>query len=273
MCVRVFLAFAREQGYDSLESIPPNILVRWTARMVDDDYSARTVRLYMAGARRYLKWLRDNGVAAPVEIFPEMPRVYNRVRGILPPEFLGRYMTLCDEMLHEPYRTAAQLFPCTGLRGGELAKLKLEAISKSKVQLRGGEQRELFVLRLIGKGGDERIVPVLEEGAAVLTEYLQGWRKHKRGPWLFPRVPTCKRAVSDRTIRLCIERIAQPLGIPLSPHTLRRTYLVRLWRRGVDATVIAKIAGHKNLNTTYRSYLNLDEQDILLGVFGENRGS
>lgn len=270
--VRFFLEALESWEIFALEDIPETVLSKYTLKLCQDGYAPQTVHLHIAAARRYVRWLREQGAQVPVLLPPDMPRVTTRLGKALPPHVLERYNDLAGHLLEEPYRTAVQLMPWVGLRGAELVSLQLSALSLRAVTLRGGERKESFVLQLIGKGGDERLVPVLEEGRVILTEYLSGWRRYQRGQWLFPRPPTGRRHVADRTIRHALSKLCEPLGIDFSPHTLRRTYLVCLWRRGVDATVIARIAGHKSIQTTYKHYLALDDEDLLRNWHGESRG-
>lgn len=269
---RLFLAQLREWGFANLEDIPPNILSRYASGMTGEGFAAQTTHLYVAAAKRYLRWVREQGADVVIPYPPDLPRVQHRMRDILPPEFLVRYMDLANQLLQEPYRTAVQLMPCVGLRGSEIAGLSMSSLSRREVTLRGGVVRDTIVLKLIGKGGDERIVPVLDEGRPILNNYFKTWRRWQKGTWLFPRSPGRKH-ISDRTLREMLSKLCDPLGMDFSPHTMRRTYLVTLWRRGVDATIIARIAGHKNLQTTFRHYLALDDSDILKSMHGERRGA
>lgn len=270
--VRVFMRSLDDDQISALEDLPPNALSHWVQKLAVREYAPQTVHLYVHSANRYLRWVRDQGVAVPALLQPDLPRVHTKLGTVLPAEFLDRYMELAGDVLDEPACTAVRLMPCVGLRGSEMCALTLDSLTRRKTRMRDGSVRDTFVFQLKGKGGDERIVPVLEEGRIVLTEYLSGWRKYRKGPWLFPINLPGKRHIADRTLRHGLSKLCDPLGMDFTPHTLRRTYLVRLWRRGVDATVIARIAGHRNIQTTYKHYLSLDEDDILKNVLGEHRG-
>lgn len=263
-----FLDTLRSWGYDTWESLPRNILLRWVQTLVEDGKQPATVQNYIASVKRYVDWMERKGVNVGL-YKPDSPRVHRKIKQILPPEYLGRYMELASHLFQEPISTAVQLLPACGLRSEELCKLKLENIRRKKVVLREGVVHDAYVLQLMGKGGSERVVPLLDEGRELLIEYLTGWRKYRQGPWLFP---IRKRPIATRTLRGALERMNEPLGCDFSPHTLRRTYAVRLWRSGVDATVIARVLGHRSVSTTYQHYLALDEDDIVSTVHRKVRG-
>jgi integrase len=72
--------------------------------------------------------------------------------------------------------------------------------------------------------------------------------------------------MSDRTLRAALQHIRTPLGMRFTPHTMRRTYLTTLFRKGVDSAVLAKIAGHADIKTLITHYLALDDVDVARAV-------
>ena len=260
--VRAFLETLHSNGYASFERLPPGILPQYTQTLAEKGCSPQTIHWHMAGIQKYLDWVRGQGVSLPDLQPPDTPRQKVVIRDALPAEALPRYMELASELLTEPTRTAVMLMPCVGLRCSELVGLPLSALRR--VQL---PTKQVLSLRVVGKGGDARIVPVLDEGEEVLLSYLAGWRRGFKGSWVFPGAAVATRPMSGRALRSALSVVREHLGLyDLTPHTLRRTYAVTLHRRGVEATTIAKVMGHKDMKTLYRHYLALDEQDILRGV-------
>ncbi|MBY6186494.1 site-specific tyrosine recombinase XerD [Marinobacter hydrocarbonoclasticus] len=136
-----------------------------------------------------------------------------------------------------------ELLYATGLRVSELTGLQMEQVS-----LRQG------VVRVVGKGGKERLVPMGEQAQLQLEEYLKegralllGWN---RSDVLFPS----KRGVqmTRQTFWHRIKYYAQVSGItkPLSPHTLRHAFATHLLNHGADLRVVQLLLGHSDLSTT-----------------------
>lgn len=268
--VETFLVTVKENGYEDFQSLPRGILNRYVQILMERGYSASSVSVYMAGIKRYFKWLRDQGVKIPELSDPDMPRQHHVIRDSLNPDQLKVYFHIADE-LPEPSRSAVLLLPCTGLRASEISELRLSSIRRVKVRVHG-TMRNTVALRIKGKGNKERTVPVLEEGVPILTGYLAGYRrKFPSCPWIFPGHVT-KNNRSDippmapRTLRDALVHVREPLGLKFTPHTMRRTYLTALYRRGVDPATLAKIAGHANIQTLFRHYLMLDDHDVLRAV-------
>ena len=72
-----------------------------------------------------------------------------------------------------------------------------------------------------------------------------------------------KKPISDRYLRGAVQKMREPLGMDFTPHTMRRTYITSLWRKGVDLGTIAMIAGHANVQTTIDHYIKMEPSDVI----------
>lgn len=255
-----WLEWLRGSGVEGVESAPRNALSTYCSTLSDAGYLPATVQAHAAGVKRYLKWLRIEGVEVPDFHDPELPKLTRKVKDSLDPQKLSIYFQVADG-LEEPVRSAAMLLPCTGLRGSEMAGMKLVGtVSRIQVRMQDGTEKKVLALRLRGKGGHERVVPVFEEGEKILLGYMSHWRRgNSDEQWMFPGR---KGHMSDRTLRAALQQIREPLNMRFTPHTMRRTYLTSLFRKGMDTALLAKIAGHSNIRTLIEHYLDLDEYDI-----------
>ncbi|MCX7094147.1 MAG: site-specific tyrosine recombinase XerD [Methylobacter sp.] len=140
-------------------------------------------------------------------------------------------------------RTMLEMLYATGLRVSELVNLKFEQIS-----FRQG------VVRIIGKGNKERLVPVGEEAMSWLESYMSQARKtilHERQcDYLF--VTNRGGSMTRQAFWHIIKRHAKKAGInkELSPHTLRHAFATHLLNHGADLRVVQLLLGHSDLSTT-----------------------
>ena len=140
-------------------------------------------------------------------------------------------------------RTMLELLYATGLRVSELVGLQL-----SNVNLRQG------VVRVLGKGSKERIVPIGVTALNWIEKYLNDVRPHllegAQSSILFPSKR--KRQMTRQTFWHAIRRYAQRVGIQkhLSPHTLRHAFATHLLNHGADLVALQLMLGHANLSTT-----------------------
>lgn len=262
-----FLQVMKASGYDSFAKIPPGMLSEFASELSRQGNKPSTVRVYTFAAKKYLEWVKMRGVTVTEQSRPDLPKVQLKSRPVMQQELFTRFFRQADLELLEPVRTAVMLLPCCGLRGGEIVALRLENIHKADVKLKNGKTKKTLFLRFIGKGGKQRSVPLMEEGVEILTGYLAGWRKKQRGPWLFPSVHTDDikgtKHMSDRGLRHALQVLCEALGEDFSPHTMRRTYITTLYRKGVDLKTLAEIAGHANIQTTINHYIITEPSETL----------
>ena len=140
-------------------------------------------------------------------------------------------------------KTMLEVLFATGLRVSELVGLKFEQIS-----FRQG------VVRIIGKGNKERLVPVGEEAMSWLEAYMIQARKKLLGErqcdYLF--VTNRGDGMTRQAFWHIIKRHAKKAGISkvLSPHTLRHAFATHLLNHGADLRVVQLLLGHADLSTT-----------------------
>jgi len=140
-------------------------------------------------------------------------------------------------------RTMLEVLYATGLRVSELVNLAL-----AQVNLNQG------VLRIVGKGDRERLIPLGEEAVQWIQQFLQGPRVEilleRQTDYLFPT------RRGDRMTRQAfwhiIKRYARKAGVQkeLSPHTLRHAFATHLLNHGADLRVVQMLLGHSDLSTT-----------------------
>ena len=134
------------------------------------------------------------------------------------------------------------LYAC-GLRVTELISLTLE-----QVNLRQG------VLRVMGKGSKERLVPMGEEAIVWVERYMRDGRQELLGgrpsDVLFPSQRG--EQMTRQTFWHRIKHQAKVAGISksLSPHTLRHAFATHLLNHGADLRVVQMLLGHSDLSTT-----------------------
>ncbi|PYN12644.1 MAG: tyrosine recombinase XerC [Candidatus Rokuibacteriota bacterium] len=126
----------------------------------------------------------------------------------------------------------------TGLRVSEAAGLDVSGLDRAQQ-----------TVRVLGKGGKERIVPYGRRAATALEAYLA--ERAERGPLFTSRRG---RRLTVRSIHSIVKRSAAASGITrrVSPHTLRHTFATHLLDAGADLRAIQELLGHSRLSTTQR---------------------
>jgi integrase/recombinase XerD len=140
-------------------------------------------------------------------------------------------------------RTMLEVLYATGLRVSELVELKPEQVSLTQ-----------GVLRVIGKGGKERLVPLGDEAQRWLERFLAGARMSLLGARVCPHLfPTRRgRGMTRQAFWYRIKKHAAIAGIQqqVSPHTMRHAFATHLLNHGADLRVVQLLLGHSDLSTT-----------------------
>jgi len=135
-------------------------------------------------------------------------------------------------------RCMLELMYATGMRVSELMNLQLASLDM-----------QAGVLRIIGKGDKERLVPFGEEAEGWLTRWLQ-LRPHVANAFIFPG--RAGKAMTRQNFWLRIRQHAESIGLrPLpSPHVLRHAFATHLLNHGADLRSVQMMLGHANITTT-----------------------
>ncbi|HET6371140.1 MAG TPA: tyrosine-type recombinase/integrase, partial [Nitrospiria bacterium] len=154
-------------------------------------------------------------------------------------------------------RAILELFYSSGVRLSELVSLDREDLDLNE-----------GMVRVFGKGGKERIVPVGRPATAALRVYLndrsratRGATQHDGGLPLFTNYRGSR--LTGRSVGRIIRAYAVKLGnLRLTPHVLRHTFATHLLDGGADLRAIQELLGHANLSTTQR-YTHLETKRLL----------
>ncbi|MGQ9669895.1 MAG: tyrosine-type recombinase/integrase [Desulfosoma sp.] len=146
----------------------------------------------------------------------------------------------------------------TGLRVGELVRLNHDHLD-----------RQEGVVRAMGKGSKERVVPIGSKAVEAIGRYLQAFHSQWHGPYDQNAVFLNARGgrLSDRSVRRLLTQRLRDAGQwrPLSPHGLRHSFATHLLSSGADLRSIQELLGHAGLSTTQR-YTRVD-MDRLMSVY------
>ena len=121
------------------------------------------------------------------------------------------------------------------------------------------------VIRVLGKGSKERIVPVGKKAINAIKAYRERLQREsgiypdENGP-LFLNLN--KGRLTTRSIARILEKLVRECGLltPVSPHTLRHTFATHLLNAGADLRVVQELLGHKSLSTTQKyTHVSIDK--------------
>ena len=222
---------------------------------------SRSLARTMSALRTFFRWLEGRSVAEARAIFAvRMPKVPHGVPKPLTREkaaaLVGDAAGTGSDWIRARDVAVLLLLYGSGLRISEaLGLTPAEAPTAHR-----------DVLRIVGKGGKERIVPVLPIATEAITRYIA------LCPWPLDRDEPLFRGakggpLSPRIIQLAIAAARGTLGLPetATPHALRHSFATHLLAAGADLRQIQELLGHASLSTT-QVYTEVD-RDHLLSVY------
>ncbi len=201
----------------------------------------------LSSLRRFYHYqLRQGRVAEDPSALIDAPRIGRSLPGSLSETQVDALLEAPDteKMLGLRDRAMLELLYATGLRVTELISLEL-----SQINLQMG------VVRVLGKGSKERLVPIGDVAVGWVSVYLDVARPElMRGQGVCNAVFVTRRGqgMSRQAFWYLIKRYAVEAGIEqkLSPHTLRHAFATHLLNHGADLRVLQMLLGHSNLSTT-----------------------
>jgi integrase/recombinase XerD len=231
----------REPHAASAADIDAYLAHRFAARA-----KPRTAARYTASLRRFYRFLmREQLVAADPTQFLEAPKLPRPLPKVLSESEVERLLAAPDLDSPAGLRDRAMLetLYATGLRVSELVGLTLLHLDLNAA-----------VIRVTGKGGKDRLVPLGEEAQHWLARYLGSARARLLDGRTCAAVFVTPRGagMTRQAFWHLLKRRAREAGIdkPLSPHTLRHAFATHLLAHGADLRVVQMLLGHADISTT-----------------------
>ncbi len=242
-----FAAWLSEHGKKSLiESDRADIQSYLAVRIMRDHAKPRTTARLLSSMKRFYQYGLREG---KIQIDPTLQIAAPKLSRLLPKSLSEADV---EALLNAPDveaplglrdRAMLETLYASGLRVSELIGLKVVQVSL-----------DMAVVKTLGKGAKERLVPIGEQALDWLTRYLREARPSllsgKSSDAMF--VTARASAMSRQAFWYLIKRHAVIAGIdkPLSPHTLRHAFATHLINHGADLRVVQLLLGHADISTT-----------------------
>lgn len=244
--LRQFAGWLEAQSGSDLLSVDQGAIQQYLAHKFRAKVRASTAARLLSTLKRFYRHaMRRNVIKVDPTLridTPKLPRALPKtlteadVENLLAAPVLEQPLGLRD-------RAMLEVLYASGLRVSELVTLKVPQVS-----------RDMGVVRVLGKGSKERLVPLGEEALAWIERYLREARPQLLGARvsdvLF--VTTRAAAMTRQAFWHSIKRYALQAGLdkPVSPHTLRHAFATHLLNHGADLRVVQLLLGHSDISTT-----------------------
>jgi integrase/recombinase XerC len=242
-----FLEFLKNQNINSLESLEPFHIRLYLLFLKKEKKEATTIARKLSSIRSFLKYLlKQKKIKKSLFSYLSNPKVSKKLPLVPTEEEINSFIDSLgsnEEFLDIRDRALLEVAYGCGLRVSEIANLTIDQINFG-----------LQIIRVLGKGKKERIVPFGKKAFEALREYLKIresllTKLKKKSPYVFLNFKGEK--LTERGIRYIVKKRSKKRGLTyLHPHILRHAFATHLLNAGVDLRSIQEMLGHSSLTTT-----------------------
>lgn len=222
--------------------------------------SARSLARTLSAVKGFYRWYgREAGFEPTAVLAARAPKFEARLPRPVAPEAARALMDMVDQQQRQDWIGARDVAVVTLLYGCGLRISEALSLMRRDAPLPE-------MLRLVGKGGKERLVPVLPVARRAVDAYLKACPHH-----MPPDSPLFLGArggaLNPRAIQKAMETARLQLGLPSSatPHAMRHSFATHLLAAGGDLRTIQELLGHASLSTT-QAYTAVDSA-LLMQVY------
>lgn len=251
-----YIAWLAERGIDKPDEVSRELIEQHIAELSSQGLAASSVERAASAVKGFHRFMLTDEIAdtLPTADLP-LPAKPSRLPDVISREDAARLLDQPFPQTPTGLRDHAVLevlYGC-GLRASELTGLDLTATLLDE-----------GLLRVLGKGSKERVVPVMGAAAEALGAYLEKGRGALAGrrPTQAVFLNTHGGRLSRQSVHAIVEKYGRVVGLKgLHPHTLRHSFATHLLEGGADLRVVQELLGHANVATT-QLYTHLDRSHI-----------
>ncbi|MEC9274486.1 MAG: site-specific tyrosine recombinase/integron integrase [Candidatus Neomarinimicrobiota bacterium] len=228
------------------KEINRNDIRRFLADEYENEYTSKTVARRLATIKSFFKYLvKVELIEDNVSIHIHSPKVPKKLPNFVDKNLIDVLMTSppVDTLIGVRDRAVLELFYSTGVRLSELVNMNI-----------GDFHIDKKLVRVIGKGSKERMIPYGKTAESAIENYLK-MRNLSFKP-VFARSPlfvnSSEKRISKRTIQRRMNNYIKLVadGKSVGPHLLRHTFATHLLNNGADIRAVKDLLGHSSLSST-----------------------
>lgn len=249
-----FINHLKTQDFISFDQVKQEHIVGYLSLLKEKQFASSTLARALIALRVLFRFfMKEQSIKCNPAAFLESPKMWQLIPEILTSEEVERLLNAPSENSFSGKRDKAilEVLYASGLRVSELCQLDINDVNDEYV-------------RVVGKGGKERHVPIGKKAIEAVDEFLLHYRHHYNSEHCKALFLTEKGKRVDRVLIWKIIKIyAKKCAISknISPHTLRHSFATHLLENGADLRVIQEMLGHASIATTDR-YTHISNQHL-----------
>jgi integrase/recombinase XerD len=245
------IALFSQAGNADFSRVAKEHIITFLSQLQREGYASSSIYRALITLKIFFRFLKKEGVIPhdPTAML-DSPKIWQLIPQVLTPAEMEKLLAAPDASTQIGARDRAILLVtyASGLRVSEVCGLKIQDLDDGSVRVKG-------------KGGKERVVPIAPAAIEAVDHYLIHYRNNSESEYLFLGAkgkPIDRILVWNR-----VKVYAKEAGITksISPHTLRHSFATHLLENGADLRVIQEMLGHSNIATTDR-YTQISQNHV-----------
>lgn len=253
-----FIEFLKNRKLTEWSDVTQDDLIAFLSSKHDQNYASTSICRKLIAIKVLFRFLkRESWIISNFTQALETPKIWQLIPDVLSQEEMEAILNQPDLTNSRGARDRAilEVLYASGLRVSELCQLRLQDVDDEYV-------------RVCGKGGKERIVPIGKRAIQAIdfySNFCDGIPRKREG-FLF--LGSKGKPINRVTVWKLVKLYARKAGIEksISPHTFRHTFATHLLDHGADLRVIQDLLGHADIGTTDR-YTHVNNQQVQEAFF------
>lgn len=248
-----YLNYLKSKNVKRIKDIKPKYIRNYIEYLNLKDLSTSTIARNVSSIRSYHKFLAFENISKdnPASLL-YIPKKSKRLPDAIPEEDISLIIDSIDtaSKFYQRDKAIIELLYSSGLRVSELCQLEISNLFF-----------EDELIRIVGKGSKERLLPMGSKAKLYLNDYIDGLRvlltKNSRTSYIF--VSRNGNKLTRAMINIILKKWVAQSGIQksVSPHTLRHSFATHLLEGGADLRFVQALLGHSDISTT-QIYTHVD---------------
>ncbi|MCX6986586.1 MAG: site-specific tyrosine recombinase XerD [Chlamydiae bacterium] len=252
--ISLFASFLVSIDITSLKKVSSASLISFLSDLKDKQYASSSISRMLIALKVFFRFLKKEGwIDADPSQHIDTPKIWQLIPEVMSASEVDQLLQAPDRDTYVGARdfAALKVMYASGLRVSELCSLNLFDINEESVRVKG-------------KGGKERIIPIAKVAIGAVDQYLGKFRQQvekQEEPALF--LTGSGKRIDRILIWNRIKYYAKKAQIQknISPHTLRHSFATHLLENGADLRIIQEMLGHASIATTDR-YTHISQKHL-----------
>lgn len=252
--IRLFWRSIQSNRAIPIQNVQEQDLFFFLSELKEKQYASSSIYRILMALKVFFRFLkREKLLPEETAFYWDTPKLWQLVPEILTQSEMETLLSMpqAEDFVGARDKAILEVLYASGLRVSELCSLSIQDLEEEFVRVKG-------------KGGKERIVPIARKAVQAIDHYLLHFRNQADGKEEALFVTTKGKRIDRITVWSRVKFYAKKMALAkrISPHTFRHSFATHLLENGADLRIIQELLGHSNIGTTDR-YTQISQKQLI----------